>query len=160
MAAGTYYIKELYAPQGYTLNETVYSIEASWTSTTTTVNGTITDRTYTTVKPSEDAVQVGWIKVGEGVFYALDEVSAGTQGYQAAYIASETETTTTTTDIVESAGAGAGSVMLDDEIPNTTIASLPSTGGIGTTIFTVGGCIIMIAAAALYFVNRRRSEDK
>ena len=44
-------------------------------------------------------------------------------------------------------------------IPNTKLASLPSTGGIGTTIFTIGGCAIMIAAAALYFVNRRKSEE-
>lgn len=48
-----------------------------------------------------------------------------------------------------------GSLYLTD----TKLASLPSTGGIGTTIFTIGGCAIMIAAAALYFVNRRKSEE-
>lgn len=42
---------------------------------------------------------------------------------------------------------------------DTKLASLPGTGGIGTTIFTIGGCAIMIAAAALYFVNRRKSEE-
>ncbi len=42
---------------------------------------------------------------------------------------------------------------------NDKLAALPSTGGIGTTIFTIGGCAIMIAAAALYFVNRRKSEE-
>lgn len=46
------------------------------------------------------------------------------------------------------------------DIPNTTIAELPSTGGIGTTIFTIGGCAIMIAAAGLYFASRRRQENK
>jgi len=44
-------------------------------------------------------------------------------------------------------------------ITDTKLASLPSTGGIGTTIFTIGGCAIMIAAAVLYFVNRRKSEE-
>lgn len=44
-------------------------------------------------------------------------------------------------------------------IVNTKISALPSTGGIGTTIFTIGGCIIMILAAALFFVNRRRSAE-
>ena len=44
-------------------------------------------------------------------------------------------------------------------LTDTKLASLPSTGGIGTTIFTIGGCAIMIAAAALYFVNRRKSEE-
>ena len=37
---------------------------------------------------------------------------------------------------------------------------LPSTGGIGTTIFTIGGCVIMIAAAGLYFASRRKQENK
>lgn len=51
--------------------------------------------------------------------------------------------------------------LLDVEVSvvDTKLASLPSTGGIGTTIFTIGGCAIMIAAAALYFVNRRKSEE-
>ena len=40
---------------------------------------------------------------------------------------------------------------------NTTIIALPSTGGIGTTIFTFGGCAIMIIAAGLYFAMRRKS---
>ena len=42
---------------------------------------------------------------------------------------------------------------------DTKLAALPGTGGIGTSIFTFGGCAIMIAAAALYFVNRRKSEE-
>ena len=43
------------------------------------------------------------------------------------------------------------------DYPNTKLSSLPSTGGIGTTIFTIGGCAIMIIAAALYFASRRRA---
>lgn len=46
------------------------------------------------------------------------------------------------------------------ELTNTKLSSLPSTGGIGTTIFTIGGCVIMIAAAGLYFASRRRQENK
>lgn len=46
-----------------------------------------------------------------------------------------------------------GAIMSD-----TTLSALPSTGGIGTTIFTVGGCAIMILAAGLYFALRRKTE--
>lgn len=46
-----------------------------------------------------------------------------------------------------------------DSISNTKLSSLPSTGGIGTTIFTIGGCAIMIAAAALYFASKKKSEE-
>lgn len=42
---------------------------------------------------------------------------------------------------------------------DTELASLPSTGGIGTTIFTIGGCVIMIAAAGLYFASRRKHGE-
>lgn len=41
---------------------------------------------------------------------------------------------------------------------DTKLGSLPSTGGIGTTIFTIGGCAIMIIAAALFFASRRKSS--
>lgn len=41
---------------------------------------------------------------------------------------------------------------------NTKLSSLPSTGGIGTTIFTIGGCLIMIIAAALFFASRRKNN--
>lgn len=43
-------------------------------------------------------------------------------------------------------------------VSDTTLSSLPSTGGIGTTIFTIGGCAIMIIAAALFFASRRKSS--
>ena len=44
------------------------------------------------------------------------------------------------------------------KIKNTALGELPSTGGIGTTIFTIGGCIIMIAAAGLFFASRRKEN--
>lgn len=42
---------------------------------------------------------------------------------------------------------------------DTKLSSLPSTGGIGTTIFTIGGCVIMVAAAGLYFSTRKKEEN-
>lgn len=43
---------------------------------------------------------------------------------------------------------------------DTKLSSLPSTGGIGTTIFTVAGCVIMIVAAGLFFASRKKSDNK
>lgn len=47
----------------------------------------------------------------------------------------------------------------NNNITNTKLAELPGTGGIGTTIFTIGGCVIMIAAAGLYFASRRKHGE-
>lgn len=46
----------------------------------------------------------------------------------------------------------------NNNVVNDTLSSLPETGGIGTTIFTVGGCVIMIAAAGLFFASRRKES--
>lgn len=42
---------------------------------------------------------------------------------------------------------------------DTKLSSLPSTGGIGTTIFTIGGCVIMVTAAGLYFATRKKEQN-
>ncbi len=45
----------------------------------------------------------------------------------------------------------------DSNIKDTKLASLPFTGGMGTTLFTVFGVIIMAAAAGLFFANKKKS---
>lgn len=44
-------------------------------------------------------------------------------------------------------------------ILNTQLSELPSTGGIGTYIFTIGGIILMGAAAGFYFLSRKRKGE-
>lgn len=153
VSAGTYTIKELVAPTGYTLNTNTYTVTAEWTSAIYEVTGTVTDRTYTTEAPSKDAVQVGWI--ANGVFY--ENESDAPKDAKPAYLESTNTTTVTNGGTVTNDKAGAGTVLLGENIPNTKLTSLPSTGGIGTTIFTIGGCLIMIAAAGLFFASRRKS---
>ena len=41
---------------------------------------------------------------------------------------------------------------------DTRLNALPSTGGIGTTIFTIGGVAIMVVAAGLFFATRKKSS--
>lgn len=44
------------------------------------------------------------------------------------------------------------------QVKDSKLSALPSTGGIGTTIFTIVGCGIMIAAAGLFFASRRKEN--
>ncbi len=50
-------------------------------------------------------------------------------------------------------------IVKTDILKDTKLSALPSTGGIGITIFTIVGCLIMIAAASMFFMSRRKSED-
>ena len=46
----------------------------------------------------------------------------------------------------------------NEEYTDTKLSALPSTGGIGTTIFTIAGCLIMVTAAGLFFASRKRTN--
>ena len=55
-------------------------------------------------------------------------------------------------------GVATAIVKASDKLNDTKLNALPSTGGIGTTIFTIGGCAIMIVAAGLFFATRRKTQ--
>lgn len=47
---------------------------------------------------------------------------------------------------------------IEINVPDSKLSSLPSTGGIGTTIFTIAGCLIMVTAAGLFFASRKKAN--
>lgn len=68
-------------------------------------------------------------------------------------------TDSTATLKVEEGKAKAEAVLTaTTSMTDTKLNALPSTGGIGTTIFTIGGCAIMIVAAGLFFATRRKTQ--
>ncbi len=125
LAAGTYYLKEISAPEGYSINSQIIPI--------------VIEAKY------------------EGPDSQLSEWSATIGGQLTKVFTLNYENGKVNTV------KGEDKIQADDSkfegfnIYNTKISSLPSTGGIGTTIFTVGGCAIMIIAAGLFFANRRKS---
>ena len=48
-------------------------------------------------------------------------------------------------------------VTVPTSLKDTKLSALPSTGGIGTTIFTIGGCVVMIAAAGFILRNSQKN---
>ena len=77
----------------------------------------------------------------------------------AAYLASETTTTGTVTTGTTGTDEN-GIALLNTNIPNTKVSKLPSTGGMGTTLFIVGGVALMALAIVLISANKRHSVNK
>ena len=151
---GTYYVKEITAPAGYTLNSTVFEVTSSWATVTTKSTSETVTTTYTSVE-SEATVkeQAGWLK--DNVFYSLDNKPTG-EGVVAAYIKDTTTTNATTSTFTTNSGEGAGVVVMADII-NTKNPELPSTGGMGTVIFTVLGAGLITLAVVLKLTRTKRS---
>lgn len=61
--------------------------------------------------------------------------------------------------LAEGTTSATAALTATTNMKDTKLNALPSTGGIGTTIFTIGGCAIMIAAAYMFFVSRRKEEQ-
>lgn len=150
---GTYFIKEIKAPKGYSLNTKVYSVEASWDKARITSTTNRSETIYTTDdnQKSPGTNTVGWLE--DGVFYK--ENPGGDA--KLAYIKQSTEETSTTIEVKENQAEGSGTVLLETEIPNTKLGELPSTGSIGTYLFTAIGSAAMIGAIGIYIVKRRKA---
>ena len=59
---------------------------------------------------------------------------------------------------LEVEGSAEKVVMNTTTFENTKLTALPSTGGMGTTLFTIAGCVIMISAAGLFFATRKKAN--
>lgn len=123
-----YYLQETYAPSGYSVNDTVYKVRCEYK----------TDATNT-----RDKYLAGEINMTE---------------YNVVITNMDDNTSTTYTVAYDATKRVFGDNTKTTIIKNTRLSSLPSTGGIGTTIFTIGGCAIMIIAAGLFFASRRKSS--
>ena len=168
VAAGTYYLKEISAPAGYSLNDTVYPITAAYTSSTKTTTATTTNFVYTDNEDEKLAgtSQVGWLggyPDADGnisyAFYEMNEFSAaGTQAdglvVTAAYVKSAT-TTTETSETITEAGNGSGVTLLADAIKDSQLGELPSTGGRGVYVFIIIGVAIMSTIAYFYIKGKK-----
>ena len=112
----------------------------------------------------EDATELTTDNKGQITVKGLDPAFTGYTFREveapAGYSISDTDATITWGNIPskEQITSSTTEVQGTSELENTKLASLPSTGGIGTTIFTIGGCVIMIAAAGLFFASRRKSS--
>lgn len=144
----TYYLKETEAPEGYSLNTNVYAIKI------TPVYDAAGDKR---IKQFTIIVSTGDTTLSTNVFDVTYEKDANGKVTNTQVTLNKTEENGGLVFDQGTITNEQSSAVNGTEIKNTKLTSLPSTGGIGTTIFTIGGCLIMIIAAGLFFATRKKS---
>lgn len=135
--------------------------EKDATQVETTANGKFSfiglqDGTYTLV---ETLVPTGYNKMADKEFTIAADTSNGTKGTCQDYSVADTASklTSLTLDEVETVAENKAAVAFDVE--NLKGSGLPSTGGIGTTLFYVGGGC-MAGLAGLFLITKKRMGKK
>lgn len=82
--------------------------------------------------------------------YEFEETKAPT-GYK---VSSENKAFTITPDETKEVSVDAG------VFKNTKLSALPSTGGMGTYLFTIIGVVVMAGAAGAFFISRRKGSEE
>jgi len=151
--AGTYYLKEISAPAGYIADTRTFTITIA--------------ATYTEI-PGGEYTNTAGIKVKYDAYKVLDAytvtVNDGTGNVVSTYDIENTgsvdhkvvDKATYQTITGENGGEFAGDSVTP--INNTEGVELPSTGGIGTTIFYILGGLLVVGAAVILVARRRVKE--
>jgi LPXTG-motif cell wall-anchored protein len=159
---GTYYLVETKAPDGYIRDNSVYKIVISATEKSITVDDG--DCKYTTDVLDTYTVAITEMTAAntEGAttsstytmnYYGADETPTGTiHTHKTITLKSSSKVTEQNKDTTHKEDN-------TTEIKNKQGTPLPSTGGIGTTIFYVAGIVLVLGAAAIIIARRKAEQN-
>ena len=126
-------------------------ITGEWTAETT--KDVVPARLGSTLTTADDGtVTVKGLKAGD--YYFKEVVAPDGYSISNTDIAfTMAETTDKTTGVVTGVAPTQPELI---KMYDSKLSALPSTGGMGTTLFTIAGCAIMVAAAGFFFASRKR----
>jgi fimbrial isopeptide formation D2 family protein/LPXTG-motif cell wall-anchored protein len=154
--AGIYYLKETDAPEGYVKNPNYVKIEIKPTFIEKTVAAQTKESTYNKVDGTTGTINV---TVPEYKYAELQSFEIWIDGAKTSHYELTNDAITTINDGIIGTGSSATDpgTSTTGKIQNPKGIELPSTGGIGTTIFYVAGIVLVLGAAAI-LVARRKVE--
>ncbi len=151
-------------------SETYKSITGSWVDVTTlgdTVHPSKSKDTLTKGADSANEAKFTFAGLDDGYYRLVETVTP--QGYNTLDITyfeiTANHTVTGLTSLTGTDGVSftmtpvLATAELDAEIENNQGTELPSTGGIGTTIFYVAGIVLVLGAAAIIIARRKAEQE-
>ena len=148
--AGTYYLVETKAPDGFIRDTNVYTITIAPTYVSETIKETIADREVTYTAQTLEKYKVTIVGGGNTVESEYEPVKGADNS------TGSMDFTNISNRIQNDANYNANADH-STLLKNTQGTELPSTGGIGTTIFYVVGTLLVIGAGVV-LVTRRRMD--
>ena len=151
LGIGTYYIKEIEAPEGYSLSDEVFTITIANTGNASEYEMTITSSNG---KSFTSAISKTFSVLADGVTdsgYFFNDVGKAIQSNSTSYLLNEAEddyTVIVGTEATKIAFSAVDSVLY----------TLPKTGGSGVYVYTIGGILLMIAGALLLYKNKNNKN--
>ena len=148
--AGTYYLKEISAPAGYVTNSDPVEVVISAVTEEVEVTEWWTGSAWVSEDPGNDA---------KSVTYKTDILKEYTVTIGGQETAKYTFTNNTTPNSTEIQWDEAELVEHPYAFENIQGVELPSTGGIGTTIFYIVGSVLVIGAGVVLITRRRMNAQ-
>ncbi|SFO16608.1 LPXTG-motif cell wall anchor domain-containing protein/fibro-slime domain-containing protein [Pseudobutyrivibrio sp. JW11] len=151
LGIGTFYIKEVKAPNGYSLSDEIFTLTIANTGKASEYKMTIKSsngRSFT------DEISKVFSVLADNATdsgYFFNEEGKAIQSNSTCYLLNETED-----DYTVVVGTEAAKIAFSAVDP--VLYTLPETGGSGVYVYTIGGILLMIAGALLLYKNKNNKS--
>ncbi|MBE5911498.1 SpaA isopeptide-forming pilin-related protein [Pseudobutyrivibrio sp.] len=159
LGVGTYYIKEVQAPEGFTLSDEIFTVTITRAEANTPSNYKLT------VTSSGDSVTSEIIKnfsvLGDSVDkgYFFDAAGKAIASNTTSYLLNSDYLTNSSAEKVYTVIVGTTETKVWFNAIDKVAYTLPETGGRGIYVYTIGGVLLMLGASLMLYKNKKNQKN-